>query len=121
MKKIGILTLAMGVLLVGSAMAQPYRISVSQFVEHPALDAVLKGFQDYLADQGAAVDYSIHNAQGNMATAGQIASQIMGESPDLILAIATPTSQAVAQALKKSPHRAWAVNRLGRERSPDSL
>ena len=39
-------------------------------------------------------------AQANMATAGQIGTQIMGEKPDLILAIATPTAQAVAQAAR---------------------
>jgi len=84
--------------------AESYRIAVSQFVEHPALDAVLKGFQDYLAEEGLAASYTVHNAQANMATAGQIGTQIMGEQPDLILAIATPTAQAVAQAFKKAPH-----------------
>lgn len=86
------------------AIAQSYRISVSQFVEHPALDAVLKGFRDYLNENGVTATYKVHNAQANMATAGQIGTQIMGEQPDLILAIATPTAQAVAQALKKAPH-----------------
>ncbi len=86
------------------AMAQPRTISVSQFVEHPALDAVLKGFQDYMAAQSFEVKYNIHNAQANMATANQIGHQIMGEKPDMILAIATPTAQACAQALKKAPH-----------------
>lgn len=81
-----------------------HRVSVSQFVEHPALDAVLKGFQDYLQEEGLSVKYTVHNAQANMAIAGQIAGQIMGEKPDLILAIATPTAQAVAQALRKAPH-----------------
>lgn len=86
------------------AGAKSYRISVSQFVEHPALDAVLKGFQEYLNENGVAATFKVHNAQANMATAGQIGTQIMGEQPDLILAIATPTAQAVAQALKKAPH-----------------
>jgi len=86
------------------AQQSSYRISVSQFVEHPALDSVLKGFQDDLAEHGVAVTYSIHNAQANMGTASQIAMQIMGESPDLILAIATPSAQTCAQALKKAPH-----------------
>ncbi len=90
--------------LPASALAETCRISVSQFVEHPALDAVLKGFQDYMKEKGISVDYAVHNAQANMATATQIASQIMGEKPDLILSIATPTSQACAQAMKKSPH-----------------
>ena len=87
-----------------AAQAQSYTVSVSQFVEHPALDAVLKGFQDYLAEKKVDVRYNIHNAQANMATANQIGHQIMGEKPDLILAIATPTAQACAQAIKKSPH-----------------
>ena len=90
--------------MVGGVQADGYRISVSQFVEHPALDAVLKGFQDYLAEKHVTVEYNVHNAQANMATANQIGHQIMGEKPDLILTIATPTSQACAQALKKSPH-----------------
>ncbi len=86
------------------ATAGTARISVAQFVEHPALDAVLKGFQDDLRENGTRAEYQIHNAQANMATAQQIGSQIMGEQPDLILTIATPTSQAVAQAMKKAPH-----------------
>jgi len=86
------------------AESKTWQISVSQFVEHPALDAVLRGFQDYMKEKKIAVDYNIHNAQANMATATQIASQIMGEKPDLILAIATPTAQSCVQALKKSPH-----------------
>lgn len=105
MKKIVWMILLLSIAGAGaSAEDRTYRISVSQFVEHPALDAVLKGFQDYMREKQIQVDYSLHNAQANMATAGQIAAQIMGEAPDLILAIATPTSQAIAQALNKSPH-----------------
>ena len=104
MKKIVLLFLAALIAGIPAAgLAQPYHISVSQFVEHPALDAVLKGFQDYMHDHNIEVAYEVHNAQANMATANQIGHQIMGEAPDLILAIATPTAQACAQALKKSP------------------
>lgn len=78
-------------------------ISVSQFVEHPALDAVLQGFQDYLKDKGVDVKYNIHNAQANMGTAGQIAQQMVGEEADLLVAIATPSAQTCVQALKKAP------------------
>ncbi len=86
-----------------SVQAKTYQISVNQFVEHPALDAVLKGFQDALKAENISVEYKVHNAQANMGTASQIAQQILGEEPDLILAIATPTAQACAQALKKAP------------------
>jgi putative ABC transport system substrate-binding protein len=88
---------------VQTASAQTYTISVNQFVEHPALDAVLKGFQDYLKDNGVKVKYNVHNAQANMGTATQIAKQMIGEKPDLLVAIATPSSQAVAQANAKAP------------------
>lgn len=87
-----------------SVQAKTYNVSVSQFVEHPALDAVLKGFQDYMKENNVDVKYTVHNAQANMATAGQIGTQIMGEKPDLIIAIATPSAQTCAQALQKAPH-----------------
>jgi len=105
MKKGMLMIMIFLVALVPAAVgAKTVTISVSQFVEHPALDAVLKGFQDYLGGQKMDVTYNVHNAQANMATANQIGHQIMGEKPDMILAIATPTAQACAQALKKSPH-----------------
>ncbi len=78
-------------------------ISVSQFVEHPALDAVLQGFQDYLHEKNIAVKYTIHNAQANMGTATQIAQQMVGEKADLLVAIATPSAQTCVQALSKAP------------------
>ena len=103
MKKIcSVLVLSL-LLAAFSLQAKTYQISVNQFVEHPALDAVLKGFQDSLKAQNVMVKYKVHNAQANMGTASQIAQQILGEESDLILAIATPTAQACAQALKKAP------------------
>lgn len=98
-----VLALVVLVMLAGSAFGAPFSISVNQFVEHPSLDAVLKGFQDSLRDQGLDAVYAVHTAQANMATANQIASQIGGENPDLVLAIATPSAQACALAAKKSP------------------
>jgi len=95
-KKLFILCLVLMWAAPAMTMAEPPTISVSQFVEHPALDAVLKGFQDHLAEKSFDVKYNVHNAQANMATANQIGHQIMGEKPDMILAIATPTAQACA-------------------------
>jgi putative ABC transport system substrate-binding protein len=103
MKKTGIAALALLLAMVQGALAAPAVISVNQFVEHPALDAVLKGFQDYLKEKNVAVEYKIHNAQANMGTATQIAQQMVGEKADLLVAIATPSSQACAQALAKAP------------------
>ena len=83
--------------------AQGATIAVSQFVEHPALDSVLRGLQDYLKDNKVEVTYSVHNAQANMGTATQIAQQMVGEKADLLVAIATPSAQTCAQALAKAP------------------
>ncbi len=99
----GIAALALLLAMVQGALAAPVVISVNQFVEHPALDAVLKGFQDYLKEKNVAVEYKIHNAQANMGTATQIAQQMVGEKADLLVAIATPSAQACAQALAKAP------------------
>lgn len=103
MKKRILLITALVLFSLQQALAQTYTVSVNQFVEHPALDAVLKGFQDYLDDQGLEVQYNLHNAQANMGTATQIGQQMIGEQADLLVAIATPSAQATAQALAKAP------------------
>ncbi len=102
MKKM-ILAALVAVLMAAQSAAAGYVVSVNQFVEHPALDAVLKGFQDYMTEQQIEVTYNVHNAQANMGTATQIGQQMIGEKADLLLAIATPSAQATAQALKKAP------------------
>ncbi len=84
-------------------LAFGFTVSVNQFVEHPALDSVLKGFQDQMKDDAVQVEYNVHIAQANMGTTVQIASQILGEKPDLVLAIATPSAQACAQKIKDIP------------------
>ena len=85
------------------AHAKTIVISVSQFVEHPALDATLKGFQDELKDAGLDVDYKVYNSQGNMSVTYQIATQIAADRPDMIVAIATPNAQACVKQYDKSP------------------
>jgi putative ABC transport system substrate-binding protein len=103
MKKIVILLSLLTLIFSGNVFAKTYVISVNQFVEHPALDAVLKGLQDYLEEKGLETEYNVHNAQANMGTATQIGKQMIGEKPDLFIAIATPSAQASVQALSKAP------------------
>jgi len=84
-----------------------YLIGISQFVEHPALDAVRNGFIDYLKEEGYVEDenvtYDINFAQADFGIAAQIAEKLVGEKPDLILTIATPSSQAVVKATTEIP------------------
>lgn len=103
MKKIFLFLCTALLLCSHNAVAESYVISVNQFVEHPALDAVLKGFQDYMKDNGIQAEFKVHIAQANMGTATQIGQQMIGEKPDLLVAIATPSAQATAQALSKAP------------------
>lgn len=74
-------------------------VAVTQIVEHPALDAVRDGLQDKLKEEGYEADSSLkwvwESAQGQAATAAQIAQKFVGDNPDLIVAIATPSAQAV--------------------------
>ena len=103
MKKI-LLTMAAFLLLASTAFAgKSYVVSVTQIVEHPALDAMRNGVADRLKGKGIDATFNVHIAQGNSATNVQIIGQIMGEQPDVVLAIATPGAQAAAQKIHDRP------------------
>ena len=82
-------------------------IAITAIVEHPALDAVRKGMLDELAQEGYKdgqnLKVTFQSAQGNTATAGQIAKQFVADKPDVIVAIATPSAQSVVAATKDIP------------------
>ena len=84
-----------------------FKIGVNQLVTHAALDASYQGFVAALADAGyidgekIKIDYQ--NAQGDQPTANTIATKLVNDNNDLILAIATPSAQAVANATKDIP------------------
>jgi len=103
MKKILIATIALLMLASTAFAGKTYTVSVTQIVEHPALDAMQHGVIDRLKEKGLDVTANVHIAQGNPATNVQIIAQIMGERPDLVLAIATPGAQAAAQKIKDMP------------------
>lgn len=82
-------------------------VSITAIVEHPALDDVRKGVIDELADQGfndgENLTVNFQSAQGNTATAGQIAKQFVADESDVIVAIGTPSAQSVAAATSTIP------------------
>ncbi|ASO29486.1 ABC transporter substrate-binding protein [Vibrio anguillarum] len=98
-----------GVVLLSSTsiMAKTAKVAVSQIVEHPALDATRQGLLDGLKakgyEQGKNLDFDFKTAQGNPAIAVQIARQFVGENPDVLVGIATPTAQALVSATKTIP------------------
>ena len=92
---------------------ESYQIGITQIVEHPSLDAAREGFKQALADAGLDVSYDEQNAQGDQATATSIATTFAGDDLDLVLAIATPTAQASAQAITDVPILITAVTDPG--------
>lgn len=83
----------------------PKHIAITQFVEHIAADAVRKGMLDELAKQGyregETLKVTFEIAQGNAATASQIARKFLGLNPDVIVAITTPSAQAMVKVVGK--------------------
>lgn len=92
---------------VGAFAQQTYKIAVSQIVEHPALDSTRQGLLDGLQakgyEEGKNLTFIYQTAQGNPAIGVQIAKQFVGEKPDVLVGIATPTAQALAAATRTIP------------------
>ncbi|PLC54136.1 ABC transporter substrate-binding protein [Pollutimonas nitritireducens] len=96
---------AAGVLAHAPATAQS--VAVTSIVEHPALDALKDGVLEALNKAGytepKGLKWQFQTAQGNTAIAAQIARKFVGDQPDVIVAIATPSAQAVVAATKTIP------------------
>ncbi len=82
-------------------------VAVTAIVEHPALDAARKGVLDALTaagyKEGENLKFVFESAQGNPATAAQIARQFAGDEPNVIVPISTPSAQAVVSSTRDIP------------------
>lgn len=100
-------TLLLSLSLIRPSLAEPTpkHVAITQFVEHVAADAVRQGLLEELAQkgykEGENLTVSFENAQGNAATAGQIALKFVGLKPDVIVAITTPSAQAMVKTVGK--------------------
>lgn len=83
------------------------RIGLTYIVEHPAIDAVREGVVDGLAsagyEEGKTIEIVTRSAQGSMATQAQIANEFSGLDLDLVIAISTPSAQALKNTMKDEP------------------
>jgi putative ABC transport system substrate-binding protein len=99
--------LSLAAVCAAPAMAADKSVAVTAIVEHPALDAVRDGVKDELKEEGFEagknLKWEYQSAQGNTGTAAQIARKFVGDKPDVILAIATPSAQALVSATKSIP------------------
>ena len=99
--------LSLAAVCAAPAMAADKSVAVTAIVEHPALDAVRDGVKDELKEEGFEagknLKWEYQSAQGNTGTAAQIARKFVGDKPDVIVAIATPSAQALVSATKSIP------------------
>ena len=89
------------------------KIGVIQLVEHPSLDAANKGFVDALAAKGYKDGQNIkidqQNAQADQSNLNSIAQRFVSDKKDLVLAIATPAAQTMANASHDMPIMGTAI------------
>lgn len=81
-------------------------IALTQIIEHPALDQEREGFLQALKEagyiEGKNLEFIYQSAQGNIATATQIASQFVSQHPDVAVAISTPSAQTMKIPMEKA-------------------
>ena len=89
------------------------KIGVIQLVEHPSLDAANKGFVEGLASKGYKdgdkIKIDQQNAQADQSNLNSISQRFVSDKKDLILAIATPSAQSIANATKDIPITGTAI------------
>ena len=94
--------------LTGNSMnSGKIKIGILQLVEHDALDQARKGFVDGLEELGLVdgknIELDYENAQGEQSNCCLLSNKLINKNADLILAIATPAAQAIANATKNIP------------------
>jgi putative ABC transport system substrate-binding protein len=105
------LAVALVVVLIRGVGGQPaeepameYTIGIAQLGTHDALDAAREGFIDQMAEEGFVegenVDYIIRNAEFTASDYATIAQYFASIDVDLIFSIATPITQACADAVE---------------------
>ncbi|ATP13041.1 ABC transporter substrate-binding protein [Bartonella henselae] len=112
-KRVNILWIAIAAIFVMNSFAKAgdkvkhVKVALTQIMAHPAADAVRKGVLDVLAEngykQGENFELTFLSAQGNISTATQIARKFVGDKPDVIVAITTPSAQTMLAATKTIP------------------
>lgn len=87
-----------------SGDAKVYKIGIIQQLEHNALDAATKGFEEGLKEKfGDNVNIDYQNAQNEMANCATISTKFVTDNVDLIMANATNALTAAAAATADIP------------------
>lgn len=99
-------------------------VGIVQYVEHVALDSARQGFIDALADNGYVdgdnIAIDLQNAQADQSNLSTISDRFVSNNVDLVLAIATPATQAIAGKTTDIPILGTAVTDYVAARLVDS-
>lgn len=79
------------------------KIGIAKIVQHVALDSVEQGIIDVINESGVKAEFDLQNANGDVNTATQIATQYKVKKVDVAVGIATPVAVAFANTLKDIP------------------
>lgn len=96
--------------------SQVKHVGVLQVVQHPSLDKAYKGFKEGLKESGYTegknlkIDYQ--NAQNSQDNLKSMSEKLIDDKSDLILGIATPAAQSIANATEDIPTVVTAVTDL---------
>ncbi|RMC41905.1 MULTISPECIES: ABC transporter substrate-binding protein [unclassified Lactobacillus] len=111
-----------GLLLLGGCSKKAHNhsqikhVGVLQVVQHPSLDKAYKGFKKGLKEGGYTegknlkIDYQ--NAQNSQDNLKSMSEKLINDKSDLILGIATPAAQSIANATEDIPTVVTAVTDL---------
>lgn len=81
-------------------------VGVLQFVSHPALDDIYRGVKAGLAEAGyteETLNILFQNGQGDQSKLSTMSQQLISQQSDVLVGIATPAAQALANSTKETP------------------
>ena len=82
-------------------------VGILQFVSHPALDAIREGIEDALAEAGFVdgknLKIEFQNGQADQSKLATMSEQLIDKQSDVLVGIATPAAQALANKTTEIP------------------
>ncbi|GGI64818.1 ABC transporter substrate-binding protein [Enterococcus alcedinis] len=84
-----------------------YKVGLLQFVSHPALDQITEGVKAGLKEngfiEGENLEIIFQNGQADQSKLNTMSQQLINEGSEILIGIATPAAQALANQTKKLP------------------
>ena len=86
---------------------QTVSVGVLQYVSHPALDEIYRGIKDGLEqsglEEGKNLTISFQNGQADQSKLPTMSQQLVQADPDVLVGIATPAAQSLANVTNTIP------------------